>query len=82
MLSKVIVPFRLIAPFTAIAPPAEIAFKLTPEPAPAELSVMAIRVIACFDPLVLFSVRVGVKFAPVMLKVNAVVWVMVPSATI
>ena len=65
-------PLRLIAPLTAMAPPAEIAFKLTPEPVPVELSVMAIKVIACLEPLVLFKVKVGVKPAAVILKVNAV----------
>ena len=75
-------PFRLIAPFTAIAPPDEMAFKLTPDPVPIELSVIATIVIACLDPLVLFRVRVGVKPAVATLKVKAVVCVIVPDAII
>ena len=82
VLSRVMEPLTLIAPFTAIAPPADIACTLTPEPAPAELSVIAIRVIACLEPLVLLSVRVGVKPAAVILKMSAVVWVMVPETRI
>ena len=80
VLSKVIEPFRLIAPFAVIDPPADIALRLTPEPPPAELSVMAMRVIFCLEPLVLLRVSVGVKPAAVMLKVSAVVWVIVPEA--
>ena len=82
VLSKVIEPLTLIAPFAAIAPPAEIACKLTPEFAPVELSVIPIKVIDCFEPLVLFSVRVGVKPAVATLKVNAVVCVIVPETRI
>ena len=82
VLSKVIEPFRLITPLTAIPPPEEIAFRLTLDPTPVELSVIAIKVIACLDPLVLFRVRVGVKPAVATLKVKAVVWVIVPDAMI
>jgi hypothetical protein len=46
---------------------------LTAELIPDELSVIAIKVIACFEPLVLLNVRVGVKPAAVILKVSAVV---------
>ena len=66
-------PLRVIAPLTMIPPPEEIAFRLTLDPAPAELSVIAISVMPCFEPLVLSSVRVGVNPAPVILKVKAVV---------
>ena len=72
VLSKVIEPFTLIAPPTAIAPPAEIARMLTPEPAPAELSVIAIREIACLDPVVLLRVKVGLVLAAVTLNTRAV----------
>ena len=69
-------------PLTAIAPPYDITFKLTPDPTRVVLSVIAINVIPCFEPLVLLSVRVGVKPAPVILKVSAVVWLIVPDAMI
>ena len=72
-------PLRLIAPLTAIAPPDDMTFRLTPEPTPTELSVIAIRVIFCFEPLVLFRVSVGVKPAAAILKVSAVVWLIVPE---
>ena len=75
-------PLRLMMPLAAIAPPAEMAFKLTPELDPVELSVIAIKVIACLDPLVLFRVRVGVRPAVATLKVKVLDWVIVPDAMI
>ena len=75
-------PLTLIAPFTAIIPPAEIACTLTPEPVPVEPSVIAIKVMFCFSPLVLSSVSVGLRFDPVTLNVKAVDWVMLPDAII
>ena len=73
VLSKVTEPLSVIAPLTIIPPPEEIALRLTPDPTPTELSVIAINVIPCLEPLVLFKVRVGVSPAVVMLKINAVV---------
>jgi hypothetical protein len=60
-----------MAPLTSIPPPAENACKLTPDPEPEELSVIAIKVIAFLEPLVFVRVKVGVKLAPVILNVNA-----------
>ena len=71
MLSKVMEPFKVIAPLTMMPPPADIAFRLTPEPTPDEVSVIPIKVMPCLEPLVLLSVSVGVRPAPVTLNANA-----------
>ena len=81
VLSRVIAPLTLMAPPAVIAPPLDLATSCTPEPVDEVLSVMAAKVMACLEPLVLSSVKVGAWPEPVTLKASAALCVMLPLAS-